>query len=236
MSTEPVRAGARDIAVPAYVHPSVRPDLWQRMAEHAELLRFVVVNPHNGVGEAVDPAYLSAVGPLHAAGVRTVGYVDTAYGQRAPAEVVAEAVAYRERYGITGVFLDQASSDLAGVSTYERYLLGLRGSGVRFVVLNPGVHPHPAYCDLVNVTVTFEGDWGAYRDLEEPAWVRARAASRFAHLVYDVPGWVARNPQWAVRHHHARTACLSRGSLPNPWDRLPAGLGRRSAGTVRAVS
>ncbi len=224
----------RDVAVPAYFHPSERPELWQRMAEEADTLRFVVINPHNGVGAAVDAAYLSVVDDLHRAGVRTVGYVDTAYGERSPADVVAEAVSYRERYGVTGVFLDQATSDLAGVSRYERYLLGLRGSGARFVVLNPGVHPHPAYCDLVNVTVTFEGDWVAYRDLQEPVWVRERAASRFCHLVYGVPGWVARNPLWAVRRHHARTVCLSKGSPPNPWDRLPAGLARPGAGARTA--
>lgn len=236
MSSGAHPAGGRDVAVPAYFHPASRPDLWERLAEDADRLRFVVVNPHNGVGDDVDPAYLPVVDRLHRARVRTVGYIDTDYGARAPADVVAEAVQYQQRYGISGVFLDQSTSDLAGVSIYERYLVALRGSGARFVVLNPGVHPHPAYCDLVNVTVTFEGDWGTYRDLVEPDWVRQRSPSRFAHLVHGVPGWVARNHEWAVRDHHARTACLSKGTGANPWDRLPAGLTRRPASAVRAAS
>ena len=222
--TDPSGA-VHDVAVPAYFHPVVWPDLWERMQGLAAELRFVVVNPHNGVGDGTDSTYAGAVAGLVRAGVRTVGYVDTAYGERDPADVVAEAGLYRERYGIDGVFLDQASNDLAGVSTYERYLLGLRTSGVRFVVLNPGVHPHPAYVEKANVTVTFEGPFDDYVQLEEPGWVRERPASRFCHLVHGLHGPAdARRARSLVARRHARTVCLTEGSGDNPWDRLPIGL------------
>jgi hypothetical protein len=214
-----------DVAVPAYFHPVVRPELWHQLAGAADAARFVVVNPASGPGEVLEPAYASVVSALHRGRVRTVGYVDTAYGERAPRDVVAESVAYRERYGITGVFLDQAATALADVSTYERYLLGLRTAGVRFVVLNPGAHPHPAYCDLVNVTVTFEGTWADYRTMREPEWVREKAASRFCHLVYAVPASVVGQAARVVADRHARSICLTEGQPPNPWDRLPAWLG-----------
>jgi hypothetical protein len=210
-----------DVAVPAYFHPAVRPQLWRQMAGAPDVLRYVVINPGNGPGTEADPTYAPVVAALHSGRVRTVGYVDTAYGERSPQDVVAEAVLYRERYGISGVFLDQATTGLADVSIYERYLLGLRASGMRFVVLNPGAHPHPAYCDMVNVTVTFEGTWDDYQAMREPDWVRERSPSRFCHLVYGVPGPVVRRALGMVSDRHAQTVCLTEGQLPNPWDRLP---------------
>jgi hypothetical protein len=210
--------------VPCYFHPAESPELWARLAQCADVVRFAVVNPHNGPGVVEDPSYVAQVHNLHRAGIRAIGYIDTAYGQRPLAEVVEEAALYRDRYGLRGVFLDQGATSLALVSVYEQYLLGLRVAGMRFVVLNPGTFPHPAYVDLVNVTVTFEGTWNDYRRLRVPAWSLKKPASRFCHLVYDVPPAIAANPAECVIARHAQTACLTTGTPPNPWDRLPAAL------------
>jgi Spherulation-specific family 4. len=210
--------------VPCYFHPAESPELWARLAQRADVVRFAVVNPHNGPGMVEDPSYVGVVQDLHRAGIRAIGYIDTAYGERGLADVLDEATLYRDRYGLRGVFLDQGATSLALVSVYERYLLRLRGAGMRFVVLNPGAFPHPAYVDLVNVTVTFEGHWRDYRRLTVPAWTLKKPASRFCHFVYDVPPAIAQNPSECVIARHAQTACLTQGTLPNPWDRLPAAL------------
>jgi hypothetical protein len=213
-----------DHGVPAYFHPAESPELWTQLTLRSDAVRFVVVNPHNGPGAAEDPWYGGVVRRLRRAGIRTLGYVDTAYGKRPLADIVNEAVVYRDRYGLSGVFLDQGATSLPLVSVYEKYLLGLRASGMRFVVFNPGAFPHPAYVDLVNVTVTFEGDWKAYRRLRVPPWARAKPASRFCHLVYNVPPDMARKPARFSAAGHAQTMCLTEGKLPNPWDRLPTAL------------
>jgi hypothetical protein len=216
-----------DHGVPAYFHPAESPDLWKRLIQCANDVRFVVVNPQNGPGAAEDSWYAEVIPTLQRADIRAIGYVDTAYGERRLADVVDEAMVYRERYGLSGVFLDQGASSLTLVSVYEKYLLRLRAAGMRFVVLNPGEYPHPAYVDLVNVTVTFEGPWTNYRRLKVPAWVRKKPASRFCHLVYEVPRIVARNPAARVAARHAQTVCMTEGKLPNPWDRLPSTLEAR---------
>lgn len=215
-----------DFGVPAYFHPLAAPELWTLLIEQADSLRFVVVNPHNGPGAAQDASYTDVVQRLLRARIRALGYIGTGYGARSAGEVMEEAVAYRDMYGLSGVFLDQGATSLALVSTYEKHLLGLRAAGMRFVVLNPGTFPHPAYVDLVNVTVTFEGAWASYRDLQVPAWVKTKPASRFCHLVYDVPECIARSPARLAAARHARTVCVTGGQLPNPWDRLPSALAR----------
>jgi hypothetical protein len=210
--------------VPAYFHPAVAPDRWRRLRSQAARLRFVVVNPESGPGGAPDPTYVAAAGTLADVGARTVGYVDTAYGTRSPADVVADAARYREWYGVNGIFLDQCSSGLADLGTFEQYVTALRADGARFLVLNPGTHPHRAYVDLANVTVTFEGPWREYRGLQVPDWVRDRPAERYCHLVYDVPVRQARRPELIVSDLHVGTVCLTDGGGPNPWDRVPPAL------------
>ena len=215
-----------DYAVPAYFHPAVARREWSVLAESASNLRFVVLNVHNGVGAKIEVAYREVADELNAAGVQLVGYIDSRYGTRPPKEIIAEAAAYQDRYGVTGVFLDQAATTLDALSPYETYIVGLRAGGARFVVINPGTHPHPAYADLANVTVTYEGSWASYASMVEPAWVRSRPSARFCHLIYETPHEVAADPMVAMTGRHARTVCLTEGTPPNVWSRLPTVLDR----------
>jgi hypothetical protein len=211
-------------AVPAYFHPAVAEAQWARLAAEGRHVRFVVVNVHNGPGDDVDPAYVRAVDPLREAGVPLVGYVDTAYGTRSGDDVIADAFHYRLRYGITGVFLDQVSSDPQHLADYRRHAGRLRHLGVDLLVLNPGAYPYPGYLELGDVTVCFEGTWEDYQAMVVPEWVQSTPVSRICHLVYGAPCGVTRDPEPAVRGRHVGTVCLTEGTLPNPWDRLPGVL------------
>lgn len=225
-----------DVAVPAYFHPSEHPELWRRLGRAGDRVRFVVVNPSSGVGERLDSAYHVPVLRLLDAGVQLTGYIDSAYGNRPVAEVVEEARAYRERYGVSAVFLDQVAGTVAALDYYEPCVLALRGAGVRFLVLNPGAYPHPAYVDLANVTVSFEGCWADYQESVPPPWATRVPARRFCHLVYDVPREVAERPDQTVRARHAMTACLTGRSGANPWDRLPEVLRAEAADSLQHIT
>jgi hypothetical protein len=229
-SSAPARARpAVDLAVPAYAHPAVDPDLWERLAQASGVVRFVVVNVHSGPGELLDPAYPAVIERLRDARIRMVGYVDTDYGRRPVQDVVADARTWVLRYGVHGVFLDQASGDLEQLEYYAACALGARACGAQFVVLNPGADCHPGYADIANVTVTFEGRWADYWRYRPAAWTRLLPASRFCHLVYDAPAErLALGPALA-RQRHASTAFFTSGTGANPWDRLPDPL-------VRAVA
>ncbi len=217
-------AAALSLAVPAYFHPAVAPKVWQRLPGLAHMLRFVVLNVHNGPGEALDPHYVSIVEPLQAAGVRIVGYVDTDYGRRSPAEVAHAVGTYRHRYGVEGVFLDQVSAGLDQLDHYAQCVLAARTCGARFVVLNPGTHPHPGYVDLANVTVTFEGTWAHYVSLSVPEWVHRYPSSRFCHLVHSLPRASFAEGLHLAAERHVRSVFLTDSRGANPWDHVPAFL------------
>ena len=217
-------AAPLDLAVPAYVHPLEDPAAWERLTHLGGLLRFVVVNVHDGPGARDDDSYHAVVRALHGAGVRTVGYVDTDYGRRDPAAVLRDVRAWRDRYRVGGIFFDQVATGLDQLDDYAQLALAARAAGADYLVLNPGALPHPGYVDIANVTVTFEGSWKDYRRLEDPAWVQDLPAARFAHLVHAVPAGALQAAVARARRHHVRTIFATTGSGSNPWDRVPEEL------------
>jgi len=216
-----VTRSAVDFAVPAYFYPVGHEEDWQILTSGHHPLRYVVVNPHDGPGAEADAAYLTVTSRLHRARVRMLGYVDTDYGSRSVDDVLAEARLYRERYAITGVFLDQTSSGIDMLTHFEDYAVALRTIGTRFIVMNPGTYPHVGYFRIANQIVAFEGTWARYRDLVVPEWSLRIPAPRIAHYVWAVPTAFATNPVAAVGDRHVGTIVLSTGKLPNPWSRLP---------------
>jgi hypothetical protein len=227
-SFDPSTSSSRiDLAVPAYVHPAEDPETWTRLAQLGSLARFVVVNVDNGPGAADDPYYPEAVNGLSAAGVRTLGYVDTTYGRRPAVDVLDDVNDWMSRYPLSGIFFDQVSSGLRELDHYDGLVVGARSMGARFVALNPGTFPHPAYVDLANVIVTFEGTWNDYQALREPPWVVDYTPNRFAHLVYAVPPPAERGLHEALalaQAHRVRSFFATSRSLPNPWGELPTPL------------
>jgi hypothetical protein len=218
----PGSADSVRIGVPAYFHPSWAAGAWAALdAVPDASVGLVVLNPASGPGAAPDEAYRSLCTSPRLRNVVT-GYIDSAYGGRPLADVLAEAAAYRRFYGITSVFVDQVPSGLRGVPYYRELGAELRRCGTSRLVLNPGVVPQPEYLDLADVVVTFEGPWTAYRSHLPP--IRAVPGRRAAtwHLVHSTP----------VEHHvlslrmaaarGASYAYVTERTMPNPWDALPA--------------
>lgn len=212
------------LAVPAYFHPAVAPKKWARLVPLAASTRFVIVNVHNGPGEQLDTTYLPVIDALQAAGIRTLGYVDTDYGRREPAVIEQEAATYRQRYGLHGVFLDQVSSGLDQLDHYAQCVVAARTAGAPFVVLNAGSEPHPGYIDLANITVTFEGPWSEYQALRVSDWVRRYPAKRICHLVHSTPRDAFRRGLDLAAQRHVGSVFFTDGRGANPWDRVPSGL------------
>ncbi|MGF1428799.1 spherulation-specific family 4 protein [Kitasatospora sp. LaBMicrA B282] len=222
--THPVAAR---LLVPLYVHPEVDPAAWQAVAAAGpQLVRAVVLNVANGPGPAPDPAFERAAADLTAAGIPLLGYVDTDYGRRPHAAVVADLLNHRQWYGTTGVYFDQAAAHTAALAHYRRLTTAARAAGCETVVLGHGLHPEPAFAEPESgdLLVTFEGSWREYQALALPLWTGHHPAERFCHLVYEVPTARAGSAGALIGSHRAAFGCAVPGSGANPWATLPYGL------------
>lgn len=208
------------LLVPFYEHPAERPDAWELIVAAAPRLYGVVLNPASGPGTGADAAFADAARRLRAAGVRVLGYVDTAYGRRPHDEVVEDLLRHRSWYGTDGAFLDQAATSPGLLPYYGRLAVAARATGARTLALNHGTHPHPAYAELADLLVTFEGPWSAYRQFAPQSWTAAYPPTRFCHLVYDAP------PEARVR---TAVHCTVPGYGAHPWGTLPHGVGEEAA-------
>ncbi|MFD7340368.1 spherulation-specific family 4 protein [Streptomyces violascens] len=195
------------LLVPYYEHPAEQPEAWDALIAAAPSLYGVVLNPASGAGSSADAAFAEVADRLRSAGVRVLGYVDTAYGARQPQDVVREAARHRAWYGVHGLFLDQAATSALQLPYYADLRAALAATYDTYVtlVLNHGAVPHPGYARIADLLVTFEGPWSAY----PPA---GPTGPDTCHLVYGAP------PDAVAQ---APVHCLVPGQLPHPWGTLP---------------
>ncbi|PWI18840.1 hypothetical protein DI272_35390 [Streptomyces sp. Act143] len=199
-----------NLLLPYYEHPSVRPAEWEAIITAAPHLYAVVLNPASGPGDQPDEAFAEVAARLRTAGVRTLGYVDTAYARRPHSDVVRDLARHRDWYATDGAFLDQVATGEAEFTYYRRLATAVRGP----LALNHGTAPHPSYARIADVLVTFEGPWKSYLHLGPPTWQGSRDV-RVCHLVYGVPRG-ADLPEYG-----ADLCCGVPGMGDHPWGTLP---------------
>jgi len=209
------------LVVPAYFHPSLRPDGWEWLAEHPDRVWLVILNIINGPGTRPEPRFLAVAERLHRAGITVIGYVDTNYGQRYPEQVADELGRYLDWYPVTGVCLDRAAASAAWLPYYAKLAAGAREMGARVVFFNHGLYPAEGYAEHADLLGTFEGPWQGYQQLDVPRWTKNWPAEKFYHVVYSVPpGHDRETVRLAVRRRAAAVYVTGRGGV-NPYDSLP---------------
>ncbi len=216
-------------AVPAYFHPSYDPAAWRTLAAVGPELSFAILNPDSGPGHGADPAYLEPIAAVQAAGGRVIGYVDTDYGRRPGAAVLRDLMRYQSWYGLRGIFLDQVPTECDHLAHYRRLANAARGAGMDFVVLNPGATPDPAYAELADIVITFEGPWLAYRDHATAQWTGQHPPERFCHLVHSTPAAELVAAYDTARKRHVGAVYITELTGANPWGSLSAQLAQAAA-------
>jgi Spherulation-specific family 4 len=222
ISTACARTVDRSLAVPSYFKPGPQ---WTRMENAYSTVRTSIINPVNGLGNAVKPAYAHQVRKSQAADLRVLGYVSTHYGGRSIGAVESEIDGYYSWYGVDGIFLDEASTDCRHAQTYYmdlyRYVKKKGDKGM--VVLNPGMPTGECYMEVADTIVTFEGPYDKYvNDYAAPSWVSRYRPQKFWHLVHSTP--TIRKMETAIRLSTERGAgwvYVTPSAPPNPWDTLP---------------
>ncbi|QIQ02801.1 spherulation-specific family 4 protein [Streptomyces liangshanensis] len=176
------------LGVPGYAHPLLARAEWAGLTRPGTPLHWAVLNVANGPGARPDPHCLEAAGRLGNAGVRVLGHLDLAYGERSFGEIVAEAHDYVDWYRVGGFYLDRCpatGSDLTDVRLTTATLEVVSGGG--HIVLGHGTHPHPGYAGVADQLVTFSGPWDRYRWSQAAEWTADHPPERFVHLVHGVP-------------------------------------------------
>jgi hypothetical protein len=212
----------RSLAVPSYFKPG---PLWTRMEEAYPTVRTCIINPVNGLGNAVKSAYADQVRKSQAAHLGVLGYVSTQYGSRSIGAVESEIDGYYSWYGVDGIFLDEVRTDCRYAQTYymELYRYVKRKGDKGTVVLNPGMPTGECYMEVADIIVTFEGPYDKYaNDYAAPSWVSKYRSQRFWHLVHSTP--TIRKMETAIRLSTKRGSgwvYVTPSAPPNPWDTLP---------------
>ena len=219
------------VGFPAYFAPG---STWSVAVAGTPTVRYLIANPSSGPGAAADPAYVRVVASSREAGVEVLGYVSTRWGSRPLDDVHREIAAYREWYGITSIFFDEASSSGRELPYYRALATSVRSSGGR-VALNPGTVPDERYAALADLLVVFEGPYSAYRSWSPPVWQERYPRQRFWHLVYATPRGSLPAALRAAERRSAGVVYVTDDAMDNPWDRLPSYWGQ-ALDAVRALN
>ena len=223
-----LNAHATEILIPAYFYPSFNPSLsyWDEMtAATSQVGVTAIMNPNSGPGAAVNSDYVAALSLFHTAGGKTIGYVPTTYGARTQADVLADVQKYKNFYQVDGIFLDEMSNLPSNLAYYQAIYTGIKSISSSYrIVGNTGVGAPEAYLTAADVLVTYENGTAAnYNAYTPDAWTKNQAASRFSHLIYNVPTKLEMlNAVVLAKHNNAGYVFVADDVLPNPWDTLPA--------------
>ena len=200
--------------VPAYAYPADGETQWASLRTLGDDSGLVVVNPHNGAGDAVDLKYQSVVDNLRQNKVQLLGYVNLDFGLRGMTSILTDIAKYREWYAITGIFFDQFPSVYR---TRVASVLSLaRRCGVNYVVANCGVVLREKYDEQIEVVCEFEGTYDAYV-------ARAKELNHFgasheiAHLVFNVAPQLQAHVRALATRSGATILAMSPDGETNPW-------------------
>jgi hypothetical protein len=207
------------LAVPAYFYPG---STWATAVGSAPQTALMIMNPNSGPGTVKDANYAKAVASAQAAGVKVLGYVATSYGRRTSVELANDIKAYKEWYGVDGIFLDEVRSDAAALNYYKTLVNYIRATKGGFVMLNPGVVPAEGYVKLADTTIVFEDSYADYLRWVPPSWMYKYPAGKLTHLVYSAADTTQlTNAINLSRNRNAGMIYITNDVLANPWDTLP---------------
>jgi hypothetical protein len=221
LSLDGVPRGSMRLAVPAYFPPG--PD-WQRVIAGAPTVGIVIFNPNSGPGTATDPGYTSVIAQARAAGIVVLGYVSTAYGQRAAADVTADINKYYDLYAPSGIYLAEGpmQNDCA---TLEDEYHGFTNTALArdpHAYLAVGTNFCPTFIYFTDLMIEFARTWDEYQTYVSPSWMPANSPSRFCHIIDSVPPDSLGLALTMASHNGAGFVFATDGVEPNPWGALPS--------------
>jgi hypothetical protein len=216
------------LLVPAYFYPPT--GLWDSMIDQGTGVNIIVLNPNSGVDTKHEWRYDASLAKARAAGKKIIGYIQTDYSERPVSEILLEMDRYREWYGVTSFFLDEADTSADAVAHYKEMTDYVHAMG-GIAVLNFGFRPDEGFMQVADILIVFEDAATVYATYQLPAWIDKYPSHRFAQMIYGV---TAENIDWVMTKARESNAGyiwitddhISSGSpyntLPSYWEDLNA--------------
>jgi hypothetical protein len=151
------------VLIPLYNRPdSTWTAVVQARSTYPNVPIAVIVNPNNGPGASSDPAFLTGIQSLQAAGVTVLGYVDmlTGGGTLPPKTVVAaeaQVDEYHSWYAANGIFFDDFNNGFTySPATYASLNTYVKAHGMTYTMGNPGTSVSSGYIGTLDNLVIYE--------------------------------------------------------------------------------
>ena len=196
------------ILLPLYIYPGTKAVDWNNataaIKAYPNVQWQVIVNPDSGPGTTgypTDANFITGISNLNSyPNVKTLGYVDTAFTNRAYSAVVSDINVYASwasytnaNISMAGIFFDDVNNTASTpVYTYMQnasaYAYKTVPSDITPVVFNPGsLGPTKlfSYCDTM---VEFENAFSAYQNTTTILTIPSQYRDQSAIVVYDTPG------------------------------------------------
>jgi Spherulation-specific family 4 len=221
--TRPPTKLCQAIAIPAYFYPSGGAGLWGSALAAEPGVGVMIANVDNGPGISVDTDYTAAITKAQGTGVSVFGYVYTSYAGRSLASVESDISAWRKLYGVTNIFLDEASTSSSSLSYYQALSSYVHQAFPdALTIVNFGTIPGSSEMSAGDIAVTFEGSYSTYQSTRFPSWVSSFAPTRFYNIVYSVPDQASMLSALSeAAGDHVGYVYATNDGLPNPYDTLP---------------
>ncbi len=206
------------IAIPLYSYPTS--GTWSTVIQAREAYPNVpfiaIISPASGPGSAEDYNYAQGIKNLQAAGIKVLGYVDTAYGADSLSWVEYNIGLYNSWYHVNGIFFDEMNN----VPGYESYYSTLSGYvhslGMATTMGNPGTSVPSSYIGTMDILNVYE-NYG-YPSLSFITYT-GYSPSNFAFTAYGV-GLVS--SYLASAANSVAWEYVTDGTWPNPYNILPS--------------
>ncbi len=221
------------LLVPLFIYP-VTVSTWSSIASlpaaYPNVPVIAIINPDSGPGSSQDPNYVAGINSLKAAGVVTIGYVYTNYGAVSLQSVESSIDAWKNLYGVTGIFLDAMAYHTGYESYYQSIVSYAKGTdGMTFVIGNPGTDTVASYVGNGGVD-----NIGFYEDFGTPTI--AYLSSPF-HTTYPKTQWsflahgvASLNDSFVAQaSQYVSYLYISSGPGSAPWGTFPSYLDQMAA-------
>lgn len=212
------------VLIPLYSHPTK----WQSFDKYFKILSqnkiptYLIINPNNGPGQAMDEFYIQGIKYLKNLGFHIIGYVHTEYGKRNPYEIKSDIYNWSDFYEIDGIFFDETDTQLISFNFYKDLISYSKTQDFNFNILNAGYTTNKKYIDskIANIVITYENSYESFFKEFPSQTNSSNDFTKLSILLHSVKNNDFETLLSKVKSLDFQYIYFTEDTFPNPWDDL----------------